>query len=885
MSLSVGDRLAHYDVTALIGEGGMGQVYRATDTKLKRDVALKVLPPETAADPERLDRFRREAQAIAALNHPNVVTIYSVEESDAAHFLTMELVDGKTLVELIPPRGLSLEDLLALAIPLTDAVSAAHERGIVHRDLKPANVMVGDDGRLKVLDFGLAKLRPMFSSRSEAAAAPTAMHTAPHLVLGTAPYMSPEQAEGKPADARSDVFSLGVVLFEMATGTRPFRGDSPAATISSILRDPAPPLSEIRPDLPSDLNRVIRRCLRKDPARRYRAALDLRNELADLKEQFTGSKSMPAIGARVPRLSHVLSLRVAAVIGVAAAILVVAFKLATERRQPSQLPLPTNFKQLTNSPGIEWFPSLSPDGQWIVFAGDGAGNRDIYLQSVTGQTAINLTADSVDDDDQPAFSPDGGRIAFRSSRDDGGIFVMGRTGEAVRRVTREGFNPAWSPDGSQLVYATSRLELRPANSDGRSELWVVGATGGEPTRVHEGDATLPEWSPRGLRIAFGQRLGAGRQTNVATVPAEGGEAVAVTADSAVSWNPVWAPDGEHLYYVSNRGGSTNVWRVPIDEASGRLLGEPEPLTTPAPFAAHLTISADGQRLAYSSILETQNIYKLGLDPASGEALGDPVSVTTGSRFWSSPDPSPDGQWVVFYSQVQPEGDLYIIRTDGTGLRQLTSDQATDRVPRWSPDGDWIVSFSDRSGRLQIWEIRVDGSELRQVSGTVGEGGVAAWSPDGTRLAFTTGASDPESPAGNACILEAHSTDAAVVRLPPAPPPDSRFVPNSWSVDGRWIAGQNWYSRLGFSVYDLETQTYDRLSEFGEWPVWFPDSRRLLFVSGGREFHIVDMSTRVTKLVFSVLRDTLGPPRLTRDGREAYFSRRVTESDVWVFTLQ
>ena len=424
-------------------------------------------------------------------------------------------------------------------------------------------------------------------------------------------------------------------------------------------------------------------------------------------------------------------------------------------------------------------------------------------------------------------------------------------------VTREGFSPAWSPDGSRLVYASSRIELRPANSEGYSELWVVDATGGEPTRVYEGDATLPQWSPLGLRIAFGQRLGAVRQANVMTMSAEGGEPVAVTADSAVSWNPVWAPDGEHLYYVSNRGGSTNVWRVAIDEASGQVMGEPEPLTTPAPFAAHLTISADGQRLAYSSTLETQNIYKLRLDPATGEALGEPISVTTGSRFWSSPDPSPDGQWAVFYSQVRPEGDLYVIRTDGTGVRQLTSDEATDRVPRWSPDGEWIVSFSDRSGALQLWKIRVDGSELQQVTGMEEEGGVAAWSPDGTRLAITRGADDPASSTGSAIIMEAHSSGGAIERLPPAPPPDSRFVPNSWSPDGRWIAGQNHYSRLGVSVYALDTQIYDRLTEFGEWPVWFPDSRRVLFVSGGREFHVVDMVTRVTKRIFSVLRGHAG----------------------------
>ena len=876
MPLNVGSRLGHYDVTALIGEGGMGQVYQATDTKLNRQVALKILPADTAADPDRLKRFQREAQAIAALNHPNVVTIYSVEQADATHFLTMELVDGKALVELIPPGGLPFEDLLAVALPLTDAVSAAHERGIVHRDLKPANVMVGDDGRLKVLDFGLAKLRSELSAPSEAETA-SALFTAPHRVLGTAAYMSPEQVEGKPADARSDIFWLGVVLFEMATGTRPFAGDSPAATISSILRDALPPLNEIRPDLPADVDRVVRRCLAKEPARRYHDASALRSELLDLQEQVTRPELLPAPVAAAPARSA--GRRAAVVVGVGTVVLAGALWFVLGSRQTAPQ-LPANFNQLTSNPGIEWFPNLAPDGQWIVFAGDAAGNRDIYLQSVTGQTAINLTTDSVDDDDQPAFSPDGERIAFRSDRDGGGIFVMGRTGEAARRVTPAGFNPAWSPDGTRIVYASIPQGLRPANTEGFSELWVVGAAGGDATLLYAGDATLPHWSPNGHRIAFGQRQGAARQAHVVTIPAEGGEPVAATADSDVSWNPVWGPDGRHLYYVSNRGGSTNVWRVAIDEATGRVLDEPEPLTTPAPFAAHLTISADGQRLAYSSVQETQNIFRLGLDPATGEAQGDPLSVTSGTRFWANPDPSPDGQSVVFYSQVQPEGDLYVIRTDGTGLRQVTSDTAMDRVPRWSPDGEWIVSFSDRSGEFQVWKSRVDGSELQQVGGDVGEGAVAAWSPDGLRLAVTAGETT-----GMAHIMEAHNADAEVVLLPPGPPPESRFVSNSWSPDGRRFAGQSWYDRLGVVVYDLETQTYDRVTEFGQWPVWFFDSRRLLMVSEGREFHVVDMQTRTTTRIFSVLRDTLGPPRLTRDSRHAFFSRRTTESDVWTATLE
>ena len=283
-----------------------------------------------------------------------------------------------------------------------------------------------------------------------------------------------------------------------------------------------------------------------------------------------------------------------------------------------------------------------------------------------------------------------------------------------------------------------------------------------------------------------------------TIPAEGGEPVAVSADSDVSWNPVWAPDGRHLYYVSNRGGSTNLWRIAIDEAAGRPLGEPEPLTTPAPFAAQLTISADGQRLAYSSIQETQNIFRLGLDPATGEVQGNPVPVTRGTRFWANPDPSPDGQSVVFYSQVQPEGDLYIIRTDGTGLRQVTSDPATDRVPRWLPDGEWIVSFSDRSGDFRVWKSRVDGSELQQVRGDVGEGTVSTWSPDGTRLAVTT-AVDPREYWKREFVKDGEiiSWQDAMLEFRDT---TGRPGPSTWE-GGRYPGGQDEYPVTGVSWYE------------------------------------------------------------------------------------
>jgi Tol biopolymer transport system component len=895
----VGSTLLHYRIVRPLGSGGMGDVYAAEDTKLHRMVALKVLPPSTAADPDRLARFRREAQAIAALNNPNVVTVYSVEESDGTHFLTMELVEGETLSTRLRPGGLSLRELLSLALPLVDAVSAAHAQGVVHRDLKPSNVMVGAGGRVKVLDFGLAKLtEPGLGSGAgtrESGVGPTDSRTLTTpamtragVIMGTAAYMSPEQAEGRETDHRTDIFSLGVLLYEMAAGARPFTGDTSMAVISSILKDTPASLTQVRLDLPADVDRIVRRCLAKDPSRRYQSALDLRNDLEDLQAQLTGPPA-PAMAARPARATRRWIWLAAAAAVAAAAALVYYVVVSRRGASVAELAPHATFLQLTSQPGAELFPSLSPDGRWIVYAGEGDGNRDIFLQSTSGRTPINLTKDSAADDDQPAFSPDGEQIAFRSSRDGGGIFVMGRTGESVRRITRQGFNPAWSSDGTKLVFSTAATELKPQNGEQRGRLMVVDVGGGEPRLLHDEPAMLPSWSPHGLRVAFSGRA-EGFAANIATVRATGGDVVPVTDDSFLNWNAVWAPAGDYLYYASNRGGSMNIWRIAIDEASGRPRGEPQPITSPASFAAHLSVSADGRRLAYSAVLETQNIQKLGLDPVRGEVVDEPAPVTRGSRFWANPDPSPDGSSVVFYSQVAPEGDLYVARSDGSSApRQLTADKATDRVPRWSPDGNWIAMFSDRSGELQVWLIRPDGSDLRQLTRIAS--GIAAWSPNGERLAVARvrAGRDTARVQDSASILDPNVPEDAQtpIDLPPVPGPNPNFAPNSWSWDGKWLAGHHASNRNtpGIYIYSIEARTFERLTEFGEWPVWLPDSRRVLFVARGREFHILDTRTKATRMVYFGGRDTLGPPQLTRDGRAAFFSRRVTEADVWLIDLE
>jgi Tol biopolymer transport system component/tRNA A-37 threonylcarbamoyl transferase component Bud32 len=901
-SIVIGTTLGHYRILAKLGAGGMGEVYAAEDTKLQRRVALKLLAPDVAADADRLQRFQREARAIAALTHPNIVTLYSVEEVDGVQFLTMELVEGETLGNCIPEGGLPLERLLKIAVPLVDAVAAAHEHGIVHRDLKPANIMLASDGRVKVLDFGLAKLKPPVSATGTTVVATESL-TGQHTILGTAAYMSPEQAEGRSVDHRSDIFSLGVILYELACGRRPFSGDSAFSVISSILKDAPPPLSSVKRDVTPALERIVTKALAKNPADRYQRACELGDALREVQEQTASLRVVSDLVRAVARSRWTPRMALASGLVAVVAGATWYWFAARDGTGSRGQPAPSRFRtaRLTVYPGVEQYPSLLPDGKWVLYAGHEDGNRDVYLLNTSGQNPINLTADSPADDDEPAASPDGERIAFRSSREGGGIFVMGRTGERVQRVTPRdvaaAFNPTWSPDGTEIAYTTEDVQLRPLNWEkSDSELWVANVATGAQRKIDVLDAVQASWSPHGHRIAYvsrRQQVGSDasadmRFMDIHTIPARGGEPLPVTSDREADWCPVWSPDGAYLYFASNRGGSMNLWRIPIDEASGKRLGDPEPLITPAPFLAHPSISADGRLVAYVAKVETANIQKIALDVASATVQGEPTWVTTGSQAWANPDPTRDGRWIVAYTAEQPEGDLYIMSADGASRRQLTTEpKVIDRLPRWSPDQTWVAFFSDRSGSLAVWKIRSDGSGLQQLGGvnTV----YPVWSPDGTRLAVNAHAGSGGGEDRVTLVIDANRAWQAQTPLELPRPKKSLqpFSAQDWSPDGTRLAGQTGMTggAMGIVTYSFASRAYERLTDFGEWPVWLPDSRHVLFVTGGNEYWVVDTQTKQKRAVFSVAQDRLGPARLTRDGRVAFFTRRVTEADIYLLTFE
>jgi Tol biopolymer transport system component len=882
--MMVGRTLSRYKILEKLGSGGMGEVYVAEDAKLGRRVALKVLPPEMATGERRM-RFEREAQAIAALNHPNIVHIYSVEESEGVYFITMELVKGKTLTELIPKNGLPLHQFFEIAIPLSDAVSAADEKGIIHRDLKPDNLMVSDEGRLKILDFGLAKLKQELGGKG-VSELPTRPATQEGKILGTVAYMSPEQAEGKTVDHRSDIFSIGIILYEMATGERPFKGDSTASILSSILKDTPQSATQVNPNLPRDLGKIIRRSLAKDPDERLQTTKELRNELKELKQEVESGEVLEGVRAPTRRNRWTVPAWVAlgALMAGAIVYLLLSGRVDEQATGPA---VQGTFTQLTSQPGPEYFPSLSPDGEFFVYSSTVSGNADIYFQRVGGEKPMNLTESSLDDDYAPAFSPDGRHIAFRSEREGGGLFVMRATGESVRRLTDFGYNPAWSPDGEQIAFATEGVTYGTGRAT-TSQLWTVNVADGDKRLITERDVVQPSWSPHGHRIAFwsieeesGRRTG---QRDLWTMPASGGGAVRVTEDAPVDWNPVWSPDGRYLYFSSDRGGTINLWRILIDEESGSVLGEPEAVTSGASaWHRHISISRDGTRIAYVEQVRTRKIQKIALDPTAGTAEGSPLPVTRGTRSEGEPAISPDGEWLAFREETENQGDIFIMRPDGTGRRQLTDDPYQDRGPLWSPGGKKIGFYSNRSGPYEIWTINPDGSELKQLTETSLDAvNYAVWSPDGQRMAFYNRSQS------RSYIIDLDKTwqEQTPEALPPPGEASEAFEVWSWSPDGIWLAG---FARrsdgtiAGIALFHLESKQYRMLANFGRSPLWLSDSRRILFCAENKLF-LLDIESGSYEEIFSISPDVMDIPSITSDDRWIYFDRSSVEADIWMLTL-
>ncbi len=570
VSLAGGSKLGPYEILAPIGAGGMGEVYRAKDPRLSREVAIKVLPASFSADADRLRRFEQEAKAAGILNHPNITAVYDIGEADGAPYVVQELLEGETLRLALASGKLPQRKVLDYALQIAHGLSAAHDKGIVHRDLKPENLFVTNEGRVKILDFGLAKLTQTGEGSGPQTNLPTAAGTEPGVVMGTLGYMSPEQIKGKPADARSDIFAFGAIFYEMLSGKRAFHADSAGETMAAILKEEPPDLSVTNQSISPGIERIVRHCLEKTPEQRFHSAHDLAFDIEALSSASGHIAAAP--GRRRIRLMPALLVALGTLAGVSLAFLFLRGRPGPGAAAASG----ATYRRLTNMPGAETQPSLSPDGQTLAFVHLAGSAPAIWIQRAGGHNPIDLTPDCDRESHWPAFSPDGTQIAYGSQCGEGGLFIMGATGESARRLGTFGSNPAWSPDGREIVYSTE-LVAGPYGRTGTSEIWAIELASGKTRKLSGNlDAIQPSVSPHGLRIAYWALPAGGGQRDIWTIPykglAAGEKAVPVTQDAAFDWNPVWGPDGSTLYFLSNRDGAMNLWRVPIDEATGRPLG-------------------------------------------------------------------------------------------------------------------------------------------------------------------------------------------------------------------------------------------------------------------------------------------------------------------------
>jgi eukaryotic-like serine/threonine-protein kinase len=835
MPLRPGDHLNPYEIVGLVGAGGMGEVYRARDPRLNRDVAIKILHASVAADPERLRRFTAEAQAVAALNHPNVLTIYEVGTQGDHPFIATELLEGATLRATLEAGALPVSKAIEYARQTASGLAAAHTKGVAHRDIKPENLFVTIDGRIKILDFGLAK---PYVVGEQASPEDTRLHsgTSPGMVMGTAGYMSPEQVRARPIDHRTDIFSLGVVLYEMLSGRRPFGGDSAVETMNAILTTDPPDIAQSGRSLPPALADIVRHCLEKSPDERFQSARDLSFALQSLSAA-SGSTAVHAVsGDRDGKASSGPSRRIAWM-PIAAAAVVAAGLGAFAMWRATPAPPPADIwrvTRVTNDAGVTVNPAISRDGRLVAYVSDRGGtNLDLWVQQVDGGDPVQLTRDLAFCHD-PAFSPDGSKIAVTCDAEGRStVYVVPTLGGLPRRIA-EGDWPQFSPDGSQISYvSTLRTGALP------DTIWIAPANGGAGREVKPGKTfrSPPIWHPDGKSLFI---VNLESTTGPAVydwylVSVDNGAATATGAGErlrAVDLGP-----GRNLSVTT--GGilvsygtldSTNIYRVPFDAGFKRVIGNPIPIIVGAGFSVTPTSSSDGRRIAFAvGTNPSTNIWRAPVDPKTGEVSGAPSRVTDGLAISLMPSPSRDGKRLAYRGGTQraPEVRLRDLAAN-TDLRLAEAAAFTYLV--LSPDGSTVAFSADQSPASSIYVVPATGGVPKKICDKCGR--PVDWLPDRSKLLIDNAGPKHRDihivdvATGQAKPLLQHAEFSLTM---PRVSPDGRVLTFSEMRPGR-ARRINLVPFTGEAVPESQWSVLVDGTDFDRQPVWSPSGDIIYFQS-------------------------------------------------------
>ncbi len=732
----VGGSLGPYRVVSLLGSGGMGVVYDAVDPSLDRHVAIKVLAPGAVSDPSRLARFEQEARAAAALNHPHIVSIYQIGEEDGVHFIAMEKIEGSTLRQLLAARRLPLGRALALTAQVADAISAAHGAGVVHRDLKPENVMVSPDGYAKVLDFGLAKLQPERSFSFDTAA-PTLPRAATQslTVLGTVGYMSPEQAGGEPVDARSDIFSLGCILYEMVTGVRAFRADGPIETLHKTLHETPRPVGELAPGAPVELQRIVQKALAKSPDERYQTAKDLALDLRALLRELGSGIAPASASGRRPRPGWALP-------ALGAFLIILAAGAAVVWRGTRSAPVPREaaFRRIT-AKGNLVDVAISPDGRFVVYSRFDTGGESLWLRQIASGEELELVPPRPAGLSGCAFSPDGNSIVYAvsSAAEPRGAFYRVSTigGPPQRLASGVDSGPTFSPDGKRLAWlrkefpTPSESALMVANLDGTGERAL--AVRRYPELFAPIFFTRPSWSPDGRTIAVSvKRLRDPDRADLVGFDPESGRETLLSSSGWISLSALqWLPDGKGIVAIGARteaevhavtGTGNQIWLIPVPS------GEPRRITNDLLFYREVSVSADGSRLVADVADATVNIARKALG-----GTGAPKGISSGHFDGvAGVSTMPDGR-LVLSSIENGTTTLWVMNADGSQRRPFLSRPFRDEYPVAFSGGVAYVSFTNAGAELCVTDA--GGRERKVVVGGIDDAPIAV-SPDGGSFAYS-----------------------------------------------------------------------------------------------------------------------------------------------------